>query len=327
MLLSLVVASACLVGLIKDRNALRAVLLLSAGLVSVYLARNLLAWGTVMPPGASRAPFLRSYMDLYAYGLDHPTLTSATERILEPKYIIDRFTVGARALLEGAFVPGRIVWYPLGVAGGLTWLRRRRWFEMVVWLLAFPTVGALTWAAGTVFAPYRTLHTLLPVIVLAGGYTLDHVSTCTATWARSGKAGAWRSTLTTSLTFSVCALLIHSTSLYSARLSPRVEMERTLASLDALLGGAPVASTRPWFVLADTSSPVVHLPENGEAAIEAVFEKYEIQWLLVQDRYGMFRGSRFVVEELMSGRRTTIGKFRITREASGPGVTVFRVAR
>src|SRR4029077_14432846 len=68
--------------------------------------------------------------------------------------------------------------------------------------------------------------------------------------------------------------------------APPLPFEADLAALDASLDGGTTMSTRPWSVIAETHSPAVYLPENGEAAMEAVLRKYNVRWLLLLNEGG-----------------------------------------
>lgn len=89
------------------------------------------------------------------------------------------------------------------------------------------------------------------------------------------------------------------------------------------MNGQPVASNRPWYLLAYGDSPTVSVPYNGEAAIAAVLARYRVRWLVLSQPITGMGASRQVLQELVAGSRTHIGRLQLQRVPAP--LAVFRV--
>jgi hypothetical protein len=98
-----------------------------------------------------------------------------------------------------------------------------------------------------------------------------------------------------------------------------------MAALDATLAGGTTMSPRPWSVIAETRSPAVYVPENGEAAIEAVLRRYKVRWLLLVGDECLGE-SQAICRQLLSGERQKVGGATITKRLARGDLTLFDVA-
>lgn len=208
---------------------------------------------------------------------------------------------------------------------GCCWTRGPSSVEGTSWLSLFGGAVTLSLVNPTMFAGQRTLHALLPVFVLAGAYSAE------AALAALGRLTAARLPWATAARFgtTVAALLLAFAMLrplpFTLAPGAPLSFEADVAALDATLDGGTTMSTRPWSVIAETRSPAVYLPENGEQAMEAVMRKYGVRWLLlVGDEGG--GPSQAVCRELAGGSRHSVGSLAVTRRLTRGGLTLLEVA-
>ena len=78
--------------------------------------------------------------------------------------------------------------------------------------------------------------------------------------------------------------------------------------------------------MAHTHSPVVSVPEDGEASMIEILHKYRAEWIVVPTPgYAAMRGSGSVIAEMANGTRTTLGDLRVERVKLDGTLIVFRV--
>jgi hypothetical protein len=104
-------------------------------------------------------------------------------------------------------------------------------------------------------------------------------------------------------------------------------LREELEKLDQLLGGEPVATNAPWYMIAYTRSPTVSIPYNGEAAIEAVLDRYQVRGLVIFGRppFWVQGESTSVLHSILSGRKTNLGQFQLEAVRVPTAHAVFRV--
>jgi hypothetical protein len=66
-------------------------------------------------------------------------------------------------------------------------------------------------------------------------------------------------------------------------------------------------------MIAYTQSPTVSIPFNGEAAIEAVLERYHVRWLVIAGNPPLWHvgGSLNTLRDVLAGKKTNVGRFRL----------------
>jgi hypothetical protein len=295
----------------------------SAALVGAYVAYHLLVFGSPTPPGAAAAPFLAQEIDLYRFGVGRV----ASFDFVTWRYVASRAALVLHNLRETAFTPGaQDVWLALALVPAVVGVARRSAVHGLTALLLLAGPFLVACASHAVFAPWRTLYTFQPVVALAGALGLDEL----LAWLERVRlprlpAGAG-AVLGAACAFAVAYALLADLRLYTPdyqNVLRRQELE--LRALDPLLGGQPVASDRPWYVIANTSSPAVMIPENGGAAMEAALRRYEVRWLVLVGNYAWMRESRGVLAALQRSGSVALGDLRIERVRAGAKVQVYAV--
>ena len=195
----------------------------------------------------------------------------------------------------------------------------------MTWALLFGGAAAVTFLNPTVFSPWRSPHALLPAFVLGGGLAADALLSA-APERLSLSVGARR--FSVALVRPSLLLLLAVAMLWPLKLSLAagnpLSFAPDVAGLDAMLDGKTTMSQVPWSVLADTHSPAVSLPIDGEAAIEAVARRYGVQWLLlINDECG--DASRDICRELAAGTRRNIGGITATRRWQNGPASLFQL--
>jgi hypothetical protein len=205
-------------------------------------------------------------------------------------------------------------------------LWRRPLPQVLIWMMA---VGyfVVAWVAGPGFARPRTPFTFTPLVVLAGALGVDVILHQLDIWTGRWTARDVRTIAAGAAVLACCSLLLVQLPVprephRSANFPDYVE----LTKLDDVMQGEPVATNVPWYMIAQTRSPAVAIPHNGEAAIEAVLARYRIRWLVIPGTPRSGGHSRPLLDRIVSGHQTEVGRFRLERVAV-PGVksAVFRV--
>lgn len=316
----------------EGRRALGVVVGMMGGVLALYLASNLARFGVLTPPGARQGPFLTEYLQLYEWSPSrHPgsvveLLTSrATLRDLREAF--ERVD-GAYSLID--YVLSHELLRAVIPIGLLVFVRPRSdetGFHRLALLLV--VLGSLTisWLGPVVFSEGRTLHPLVPAMALATFATLE--------WPARSLARRFRARPERART--VFALLSALTLLPALALARpyrplailRTDFEAELAELDPVLDGANVATTSPWWVIANTESPAVLLPAQGESAMAAVLLRYDVEYVLFtrDDAEGWGPASWQAWTPYRDGARTRIGPFRLERARETPHVILYRVIR
>jgi hypothetical protein len=323
-----VVVSAVAVAIAADQAApgggLRRTLLTGGLLSALYLAYHLIVFRAPLPPAAALGSRLVDYLALYRW-TDAPPATWALRDQCLPEYIAGRVKVALASLQEVTFFINYPIWIALAVIRGCCWPRGRSSVEGVSWLLLFGGAVTISWVNPTMFAGWRTLHALLPVFVLAGAYgaeailaRLDRVPA--ARFPRA--APAWLLRPLPALLLAVA--MIHPLQMSLEPGAP-IPFDADLAALEPTLAGGTTMSPRPWSVIAETSSAAVSVPENGEAAIEAVLRRYGVRWLLlVGDECP--GASQQICRELANGARRTVGGAAVNKRLTRGDLTLLEVA-
>jgi hypothetical protein len=315
----------------RRRRALRTALAMG-GALGLYVASNLARFGTPTPPGARMAPFLGSYLDIYVWDpsrrpgrilellasrLDRAQLEAAVERV---RGTFDQIDYLLRPeVLPAALALGLLVLFrPRADRGGLHRLA-----------LALVIVGSVTiaWLSPVVFSEGRTLHPLLPAMALAAFASFELVPR----WLRRALR---RRPEAARVAFALSSALVLVPTLALARpYRPlailRAGFEADLAQIDPILDGAPVATTSPWWVIANTESPAVLLPAQTDDDLVAVLERYDVRFVLFTtgDDENWGPGPWAVWAPLRDGLRARLGPYRLEHVESRPTLVLYRLVR
>ena len=290
---------------------LRRTLLTGITCGGVYILYHLLVFGSPLPAGTTMGGGLTDYMALYRWTDAPPATWTFKERLL-PEYLAGRIRVAASNLQEVTFFVNYPFWLGLVLVRGWCWPRGRGNVEGISWLLLIGGSLAISLANPTMFAWQRSLHALLPVFVLAGAYGAEAAFRALAgapphRFPRA--APAWLVRHLPVLLFAVVMIRPLEMALHPG--TP-LAFSADMAALDPTLAGGITMSPRPWSVIAETGSPSVYLPENGEAAIESVLRRYRVRWLLLVGDECLGE-SQAVCRDLMSGVRAKVGSTTLTR--------------
>jgi hypothetical protein len=308
----------------RRQGALKRVAATQLVLVALTLCYGLVLFGT--PLGVTRqAARMKSELDLYLWN-GRPSIDLLHAR-LGSTYLLGRITQVVRTLLD--IVPGGAALLALAAVAGITpWIAERRLRSRqstVIWVLGVALAFALGLASGSVFVPWRTLHPLIPLVMLAGGQSLDAL----LDWLwRLDVRRLWRGAAATLLLLITGSMLLRPVKLYGDReLAVLRTAEVALQKLDPVLQGGTVASNIPWYVIANTRSAAVSIPRDGPVAIAAVLGKYHVEWLAIIGRYSVRGRSAPVIYRLLERGRGRIGRFRLTRDRRAGGLSLFSVKR
>jgi hypothetical protein len=307
----------------EPRHGTPRVALVIAVSAAAYVGYHLVVFRTPFPPGAAIAGRLVDGIDLYSWERQPETLTLG-ER-LDPAFLWMKVRLAVRTLQEVKFVPMAAVWFGLAISLGLRWRRARMGpVEGTSWLLLFAGAPLIAYASPAVFARHRTLHTLLPVVVLSGAYAAD-------AWlhrlrdvvrARASSPSAPRAALG-ALSLALAALMLAPLSTKMAPPQPPA-FAAELGALAPVLGTEPSMTQNPWYLMATTHSPTVFVPEDGEATMEKVIRRYGVRWLVLL-RTGCTGPSSGACKALLEGGARTLGGLRLTERVSNQTLLVLRV--
>ncbi len=318
---------------LEGRPALLRLVAAMLGALGLYVGSNLARFGAPTPPGARLAPFLTSYGQLYT--LDPHRAPGTLGELLSSRLRLDALghalTLALGALERVAFVlaPGVLVAaLALGVAVFARPRTDRSGLHRLSLTLVLVGSVLVAWASPVVFAEWRTLHGLLPAMVLAAAMSAELPSRALAHALQKKHPALGRALFA----LGTAALLVPTLlwlSAYRPAPAPHADYEAELASLDPILEGANVATTSPWWVIANTESPAILLPFQGEATLARVLRLYRVDYVLFSrgDVEGFGADAWRVWEPLRSGARPAIGPYRLERVHRGPHVTLYRVVR
>lgn len=303
-----------------------------AAALAAFVASSFARFGTPTPPGARMAPFLGSYLDIYVWDpsrrpgrivellasrLEPAQLEAAAQRV---RGTFDQIDYLLRPeVLPAALALGLLVLFrPRADRGGLHRLA-----------LGLVIVGSVTiaWLSPVVFSEGRTLHPLLPAMALAAFASLELVPRwLRRTLRRRPEAARVAFALSSALVLVPTLALARP---YRPLAILRAGFEADLAEIDPLLDGAAVATTSPWWVIANTESPAVLLPAQTDDDLIAVLERYDVRFVLFTtgDDENWGPGPWAVWAPLRDGLRARLGPYRLERVESRPTLVLYRLVR
>jgi hypothetical protein len=293
-----------------------------------YVLYSYAVFGAPTPPGASTALRLRRGVDLYTYGFKpRRQLAWIWAQRMSFDYFYYRATVALETMLEIIFVSAQSAWYGTILAGAILQFRRVNASVMLIFGLFFVAPIALASAAPAVYASWRTLHVMVPVIVLAGALALDQIETLARSRllpALPDRIGMW---LMRAVSLAAALFFLSDLKPYTTRPESAIlrALQKKLVKIDQQLGGEPVLSMRPWFVIAYTRSPAVMMPVNGEEALAEVIRKYKVGWLLIEGRYTLAGSTKDIIKALEGTKRWELDEFVLERTPNEARLPLFRV--
>lgn len=306
--------------LMAGASRVRSLLLPALSCVGLYVLYNVVSFGTVVPPGVRAAASLELYNDLYAYGGHVPATLRPWQRLIAQPLsaLLGRAITQVRGV---QLVAQQDFWLALALIPGVGWFRKRPAFESLIWILFFGGAFVLMWVSPwATFNPGRSLGTFIPLVAIVGALGADAI--VVAAHAMPFWPALTRPALGALGVLGIAGAMLSPMSPYAPDSRDSAD---ELAALDGVLGGEPVASTSPWAIAATTRSPVVMIPENGEAAIEAVLRRYHVRWLVLIGKPTGIHKSNQVLDELRAGTRTRIGGLDVVKQPGGGAVVILRV--
>jgi hypothetical protein len=306
-----------------SRQDARRIVLVVGGMAAAYVGYHLVMFRSPIPPGAAIASRLADGLDIYRW--DDPGETLSLGERLSPAFLWKKVLLAYYTLREVQFVPQAGLWFGLALSLALRWWRgRMELVEGTAWLLLFAGAPLISCASPAVFARHRTLHTLLPVVVLAGAYAADAWLARLRDLVRERTGSPWAPRVAVGVPALALAVLM------LAPLDPKIvvpkppDIAAAIGALDSMLGGEPVMTQNPWYMAAYTHSPAVFVGENGEPVIEEIVRRYGVRWLVLT-RGGCSGPAKDVCEGLLTKGVRTLGSLRLAEKASNPTLVVLRV--
>jgi len=317
-------SSALYLALVEPRckAQLSRVLLVLATLALSYVGYHWFVFGTPAPPGALVASNLSD--GLAPYYWQSQTATLPLSQRFTPEYIAGRVQVAGDTLSQAGFFPYQALWFGCALLAAKQIGSRRRGLDAISRCLLFVGAAVIALTNPAVFASWRSLHTLLPVLVLAGAYGAESLlSALSGLIERATHSPLLARGCTACISACTALGLFHPLDL-SVVHPAEPAFVKELAALEATFAGEPVMTARSWFVLAYTNAPAVGLPFNGEQAIESVLRRYAVKWLVIVNGENTL-GSASVTNELRSGARSQIGSIHLTIRQQCSFITLFHV--
>jgi hypothetical protein len=301
--------------------------------LGVYVASNVARFGVATPPGARQAPYLTDYLQLYVYDLQRrpgslgelfearltlAALTNALEDVRHALASID-YVLEPEVLLLTVPAGLFVFWRTRSDATGL--------HRLSLLLIVIGTFG-IAWAGPVVFSEGRAFHGLVPVMTLAAVMGAELPARGLAHFLERRSPELARTTFA----LATAALLVPAL-LWLRPYRPlailRADFEAELAQLDPTLAGANVATTSPWWVIANTESPAVLLPSQSELAMAQILHRYDVEYVLFTqgDAEGWGPAAWAVWAPYRDGQDATIGPFRLEPAAEREHLVLYRVVR
>ncbi|HVU01253.1 MAG TPA: hypothetical protein VHE30_05860 [Polyangiaceae bacterium] len=293
--------------------------LLTAGTFAAgYVGFHFLIFGTPTPPAASRAPFVTDGLELYRFRVAPPPRV-ALEQVVATSYLDGRALAAVETFARENFMAHPLLWLALGTA----LLFRPRTDHATARLAAALTVAgafATSWTTTPVFASWRTLHPLLPAFVLAGSYGADAL-------LAGLRPPRCRLRASAPVGAAFAAFMLFTTRPYERAVPESLDAVLVRRAAPALPKEGTVMAAHPWFVLAGTGLPSITVPMNGEDAMERAIATYDVRSLLLVNAEGCAEQSRAVCADIISGKRTRLGHYQLTRLRADKSITVVGLSR
>ena len=255
-------------------------------IVSAWLVRNYLTFGTPFPGAGLSAVWLTDYVDTFNY-LTHPTLETW---MAQPWAVLLDQRMQALAHIGWVLLLGSFAWGVLALPG--MWLLRREavFFPSFVYGLLLALGMALVLPISAVSGTfYHSFGAVLPFLALAALHTVERAANLLR---RRGKLARF------ALVSAIVALLLLSglqvvQTLPTARelhLAEKTQFEGVAAWLEQnAASGDVVMTTQPYLLNYASGHPAIALPGNEppDAAWQAA-QRYDARYLIVMEDFGLY---------------------------------------
>jgi hypothetical protein len=298
-------------------RGLRKVLLAALACFGTYVLWSFVSFGTPTPPGPGTLPLLPRFADVYDFGALR--VRSWHEIVLhwfQYDYISTQMGLAYTTMSRIPFTPSAKWWLAIAILGVFDLFRRRAVNRRLIWLLCFAGYFLLAWIGGPSFAPFRTPYTFTVLVILAGAIGVDAILGWLDAFVQRGKYRPARAIVVGAGVLALCTFFLSRLPLFQGYRTPRnLPYQHDLKQLDHVLEGEPAASNVPWYMIAYTDSPTVSIPFNGEAAIEAVLDRYRVRWMVIAGNPALWvwGGSTETLRDVLAGKKTDVGRFRLER--------------
>lgn len=283
--------------------------------LTVYVIWSATAFGTATQPAAQILPFLRHYMQVHDFGVTYERSWSQVLERFTYDHLAERFRVAWKTLHATPFTPFGWWWLALALLSGPAALRAPTAPASLIWLLCFGGYLLVVWMSGPGFAEVRAPHVFMPLVVLAGALGIDAICSRLRALLTGRAHGRIIAALIGAAVLTACAVMLNALPGLTLPEQSTYPLQHELPRLDAVLQGEPVAANLPWYMVAYTRSPVVMIPKNGEAAVEAALAHYQVRWLVIFGRPPMWAGRQSValIERALANEHTDLGRYRLER--------------
>ena len=307
----------------RTAGRLRPLLTAMVATAAAYAVICLVSFGAPTPPGAARALLLPSRDALYQFGAPASLPRAQIVARFALAALEERAWVALNSLRTIAFVPHQEIWAAFMLLPGAAALVGRARGIGLAAVILFVASPVIAWAAPVTFFHWRTLFTMLPLFVLVGAAGLDAVIERLLAWQSSGGRPRLRGVMASAASIAVLMPIMAPLQPYGTRAAKLRGLETELAELDRALAGKPVMSSRPWQVIANTSSPAIMIPSDGEEAMKQAAEAYGANHLLVDE--SCVGASAAVCGRIWKGTQHVLWNRQLTLVLDRPHIKLFHI--
>ena len=254
--------------------------------VTPWLVRNYLAFGTPLPGSILNQAWLRDYVDAFNY-LSHPTLHTW---LAQPWSVILDQRVQALANNAGVLLLGTFPWGVLALPGMGLLRRESSFFPSVVYGVLLFFVVALIFPVSAMFGTfYHSFGAVVPFLALAAMYAVERGSRLLRRRGRLARF-AFISVGIALLVLSGWQVLQSLSAVGERHSAEKVQFEAVVAWLaQNAESGDVVMTTQPYTLNYVSGHPAIVLPgnEQPDAAWQAA-QRYNARFLIVTQPFGLY---------------------------------------
>jgi hypothetical protein len=232
------------------------------------------------------------------------------------------FWAAMTSLQSTAFTPMFDLWLAIVlVVGG----HRVRWrLARTVWTLLFFGAPVLLLLSGLLFSHWRTFYTMVPLLALISGATVDEILQWSSRVVSIALGRRLAAFVVTGLAAALFAWLFSTIECFPPPWQELSALEKDLRALSPALGSETVASVRPWSVIANTESPAIMIPFDGAEATENALKLYGVRWLLLSNEPCQV-ATEEVCAQILAGTLNRLGSLQLTEYPGAGNLRLFRI--